>query len=104
MDMKKQRWEESESRRKEVRRSEKTNNDKKEDAGARKGKKVAMHCVFSIPCEFRGGTWVLRLGFNSLKLGEHRLRKVGAPSKSQHLLISSLQNHDTNPNKKLGIL
>ena len=43
--MEKQRWEESERRRKEVRRSE-----KKEDAGARKGRKVAIHCVFPMIC------------------------------------------------------
>ena len=43
----KQRWEESESerRRKEARRSE-----KKADAGARKGGKVAIHCVFPLIC------------------------------------------------------
>ena len=40
----KQRWEESERRRKEVRRSERRKRGKKEDA--RKGRKVASHCVF----------------------------------------------------------
>ena len=45
--MEKQRWEESERRRKEVRRSGKRKSEKKEDAGARKGRKVAIHCVFS---------------------------------------------------------
>ena len=44
--MKKQRWEESEKRRAEERRSEKRKSQKKEDAGARKGRKVAKHCVF----------------------------------------------------------
>ena len=44
--MEKQRWEESRRRRKEVRRSEKRKREKKEDAGARKGRKVAIHCVF----------------------------------------------------------
>ena len=44
--MEKQRHEESERRRKEVRRSEKRKSEKKEDAGARKGRKVAIHCVF----------------------------------------------------------
>ena len=42
----KQRWEESERRRKEVRRSEKRKKEKKESAGARKGRKVTIHCVF----------------------------------------------------------
>ena len=46
MDREKQRWEESERRRAEERRSEKRKSAKKEDAGARKGRKVANHCVF----------------------------------------------------------
>ena len=36
-----------EKRREEERRSEKRKSQKKEDAGARKGSKVAKHCVFS---------------------------------------------------------
>ena len=46
----KQRWEESEKRREEKR----SENQKKEDAGARKGRKVAKHCVFSWFCGSRG--------------------------------------------------
>ena len=42
----KQRWEESEKRRQEERRSKKNKSEKKEDPGARKGRKVAKHCVF----------------------------------------------------------
>ena len=38
--MEKQRWEESERRRKEVRRSERRKREKKEDAGALKGRKI----------------------------------------------------------------
>jgi len=48
--MEKQRWEESEKRREEERRSEKRKSVKKEDAGARKGMKVAKHCVFQMIC------------------------------------------------------
>ena len=48
--MEKQRWDESEKRRAEERRSEKRKNQKKEDAGARKGTKVAKHCVFLMVC------------------------------------------------------
>ena len=44
--MEKQRWEDSWRRREEERRSEKRKSDKTEDAGARKGRKVAIHCVF----------------------------------------------------------
>ena len=46
----KQRWEELETRREEERRSEKRKSQKKEDAGAREGRKVAKHCVFTIIC------------------------------------------------------
>ena len=42
----KQRWEESEKRREEKRISKKRKSQKKEDPGARKGRKVAKHCVF----------------------------------------------------------
>ena len=48
--MEKQRWEESERRSQEVRRSEKRKSGKQEDAGARKGRKVAIHCVFPMIC------------------------------------------------------
>ena len=46
----KQRWEELETRREEERRSEKRKSQKKEDAGAREGRKVAKHCVFTMIC------------------------------------------------------
>ena len=52
--MQKLRWKESETRRKEVRRSERRKSEKKEDAGARKGRKVAVHCVFPMNCGSRG--------------------------------------------------
>ena len=45
----KQRWEESEEKRSEERRSEEKSQ-KKEDADARKGRKVAKHCVFPLIC------------------------------------------------------
>ena len=48
--MEKQRWEESEKRRAEERRSEKRKSEKKEDARARKGSKVAKHCIFPMIC------------------------------------------------------
>ena len=43
-----------EKKRKEERRSEKRKSQKKEDAGARKGRKVAKHCVFPMICGSRG--------------------------------------------------
>jgi len=45
----KQRWEES-AKRREERRSKKRKSQKKEDPGARKGRKAAKHCVFSMVC------------------------------------------------------
>ena len=57
--MEKQRWEESEKRRAQERRSEKRKSQKKEDAGARKGRKVATHCVFPMTCG--SGGWKSRL-------------------------------------------
>ena len=48
--MDKQRWEESERRRAKEERSEKIKSEKKEDAGARKGRKVAIHCVVPMMC------------------------------------------------------
>ena len=48
--MEKQRWEESERRRVEERRSKKRKSQKKADADARKGRKVAKHCVFPMIC------------------------------------------------------
>jgi len=50
----KQRWEESEKKREEERRSKKRGSQKKEDPGARKGRKVAKHCVFPMICGSRG--------------------------------------------------
>ena len=48
--MEKQRWEEPERRREEERRSKKRKSQKKEDTDARKGRKVAKHCVFPMIC------------------------------------------------------
>ena len=52
--MKNQRWEKSEKRREEERRSEKRKSRKKEDPGARRGRKVAIHCVFPMICGSKG--------------------------------------------------
>jgi len=45
-----QRWEGSEKRREEENRSKKIKSPKKEDPGARKGRKVAKLCVFPMIC------------------------------------------------------
>ena len=46
--MEKQGWEELKKRREEERTSGKRKSQKKEDAGARRGRKVAIHCVFQM--------------------------------------------------------
>ena len=60
MDRWKQRWEESERReeekREDQRRSEKRKSQKKEGSDARKGRKVAKHCVFRMICGSGGST------------------------------------------------
>ena len=56
--MEKQRWEESDKRSQKVRRAEKRKSEKKEDAGARKGRKVAIRCVVPMIC---GSGWSSRL-------------------------------------------
>ena len=48
--MEQHRWEESEKIKEEERRSEKRKCQKKEDAAARKGRKIAKHCVFPMFC------------------------------------------------------
>ena len=58
---------------------------------------VMVRWEIKSPCEFRGGTWMP--WFYNLKLKVHRFRQVGLPTQSQHLPISSLQNHDTNPHQ-----
>ena len=51
---KKRRREEEEEKKKEERRSKKRMSQKKEDPGARKGRKVARHCVFPMICRPEG--------------------------------------------------
>ena len=48
------RWQESARRRGEVRRSEKRKSEMKEDAGARKGRKIMIHKVLPMICFFGG--------------------------------------------------
>ena len=63
--MEKQRFEESERRIQEVRRAEKRKSEKKEDAGKRKGRKDAIHCVFQ---------WFVALGGRKVGSLKRRVR------------------------------
>ena len=74
--MEKQRWEESEKRREEERRSQKRQSQKKEDPGARKGRKVAIHCVFPMICGSRGSKSRLAKAAGAEPSGEMRDGKL----------------------------
>ena len=76
--MKKQRWEESEKRKEEERRSEKRKSQKKEDAGARKVRKVARHCVFRMFCGSGGSKSRLAKAAGAEPFGEMRDEKLHA--------------------------
>ena len=74
----KQRWAESEKRRVEERRSEKRKSHKKEDADARKGRKVAKHCVFPMICGSGGSKSRLAKAAGAEPSGQMRDEKVHA--------------------------
>ena len=76
--MEKQRWEESEKRREEERRSEKRKSQKKEDAGARKGRKVAKHCVFLMICGSGGSESRLAKAAGAEPAGQMKAEKLHA--------------------------
>ena len=76
--MEKQRFEESRRRRKEVRRSEERKREKKEDAGVRKGRKVAIHCVFPMICGSGGSKSRLAKAAGAEPAGQMRDEKLHA--------------------------
>ena len=71
--MEKQRWEESERRRAEERK-----NEKKEDAGARKGGKVTKHSVFPMICGSGGSKSRLAKAAGAEPCGQMRDEKLHA--------------------------
>ena len=76
--MEKQRWEESERRSQEVRRSEKRKSGTQEDAGARKGRKVAIHRVFPMICGSGGSKSNLAKAAGAEPAGQMRDEKLHA--------------------------
>ena len=98
--MEKQRWEESEKRREEERRSEKRKSQKKEDAGARKGRKVPIHCVFPVICGSGGSKSRLAKAVGAEPSGQmnEKLHTVVArsTSPSQHVQNTSASDHFLN--------
>ena len=67
-----------EKRREGERRSEKRKSQKKEDAGARKGSKVANHCVFPMICGSRGSKSRLAKAAGAQPSGQMRNEKLNA--------------------------
>jgi len=61
---------------KEVRRSEKRKSDKREDAGARKGRKVTIHCVFPLICGSGGSKSNLAKAAGAEPSGQMRDKKL----------------------------
>ena len=77
----KQRWEDSEKRREEKRRRKKIKKrkpPKKEDPGARKGRKVAKHCVFPMICGPGGSKSRLAKAAGAEPAGQMRDEKLHA--------------------------
>ena len=67
-----------EKRRVEERRSEKRKSQKKEDADARKGRKVAKHCVFTMICGSGGSKSRLAKAAGAEPFGQMRDDKLHA--------------------------
>ena len=74
----KQRWEESAKRREEERNLKKRKSQKKEDPGARKGRKVAKHCVFPMICGSGGSKSRLAKAAGAEPAGQMRDEKLHA--------------------------
>ena len=86
--MERQRWEESERRSQEVR-SEKRKSGKNEDAGAQKGRKVAIHYVFPMICGSRG------LGRRRVRshLAKWEMRKSTPSWREAHFQVEMYKAH-----------
>ena len=67
-----------EKRREEDRRSQKSKSQKKEDPGARKGRKVAKHCVFPMICRSGGSKSRLAKAAGAEPAGQMRDEKLHA--------------------------
>ena len=90
--MEKQRWEESGRRRREVRRLERRKSEKKEDAGARKGREVAIHCGFPMICGSRGSKSNLTKAAGAEPSGQMRNEKLHALVARSTFLSQTVQN------------
>ena len=87
-----------EKRRVEERRSEKRKSQKKEDAGARKGRKVAKHCVVPMICGSGGSKSRLAKAAGTEPAGQMRDEKLHAvvvrsTFRSQNVQNTPASNH-----------
>ena len=81
-----------------MRRSEKRKREKKEDAGARKGRKVAIHCVFPMICGSGGSKSRLAKAAGAEPSGQMRDEKLHAVAarstcRSQNVQSTSASEH-----------
>ena len=81
-----------EKRRVEERRSEKRKSQKKEDAGARKGRKVAKHCVFPMICGSGGSKSRLAKAAGAEPSGQMRDEKLHAVVARSTFASQNVQN------------
>ena len=89
----KQRWSRrTEKRRAEERRSKKRKSQKKEDLGARKGRKVAKHCVLPMICGSRGSKSRLAKAAGAEPAGQMRDEKLHAVVARSTFRSQSAQN------------
>ena len=98
MDRWKSRGGKNQRREEKKRRSEKRKSEKKEDAGARKGSKVATHCVFPVFCGAGGSKSRLAKAAGAEPSGQMRDDKLHAivvrsPCRSQNVQNTPTSEH-----------
>ena len=93
--MEEQRWEESGRRSQEVRRAEKRKSGKQEDAGARKDRKVAIHCVLPMIWGSGGSKSNLAKAAGAEPAGQMRDEKLHAVVARSRFASQSAQNKPT---------
>ena len=91
--MEKHRWEESEKRREKERRSKKRKPEKKEDAGVRKGRNVANHCVFPMVCGSGGSNSRLPKAAGAEPSGQMRMKSCTRSWREAHFELKLHKTH-----------
>ena len=91
----KQRWQESEKRGEEERRSKRRKSQKKEDPGARKGRKVAKRCVFPMICGSGGSKSRLAKAAGAEPAGQVRDEKLHAVVERSTVPTQNVQSTPT---------